>query len=90
MGHSQQESTTLVKWLNTIGKQYVGGEVEHIHICDPYTWSKLEVDDALEKVGADVRGLDYYFLKPSRRHHGSGTAGSRFGTAGSGSKKYGT
>lgn len=51
----------MVKWLTQLeNNTWVG--VEHIHKCDPDKWSKLEIDDALEKVGVDARGLDYYFL----------------------------
>ncbi|KAL1568922.1 hypothetical protein AAHA92_00466 [Salvia divinorum] len=46
------------------GRQYVNGEVEYIHKCDPDRWSKLEVDDVLEKLGIDVSRLEYFYRKP--------------------------
>ena len=44
-------------------RQYLNGELEYIHKCDPEKWSKLEVDDVLEKLGIDVTRLDYFYLK---------------------------
>ncbi|KAG6427293.1 hypothetical protein SASPL_111535 [Salvia splendens] len=45
-------------------KRYVNGECDYIHKCDMDKWSKLEVDDALEKRGVDVSGLEYFYLWP--------------------------
>ena len=49
------------------GKHYVGGKVQMIDNCDPDKWSKLEVDDVLEKLGIDVSKLEYYYLNPGMR-----------------------
>ena len=46
------------------GKCYMGGQEHYIDNCDPDRWSKLEVDDVLEKLGHDVSRLHYYYLKP--------------------------
>ncbi|XP_047952617.1 uncharacterized protein LOC125198282 [Salvia hispanica] len=50
--------------VDTNGKHYVGGKVQLIDNCDSDKWSKLEVDDILEKINFDVSRLEYYYLKP--------------------------
>ncbi|XP_047949662.1 uncharacterized protein LOC125195567 [Salvia hispanica] len=43
------------------GKNYVNAELQYVHNCDLDKWSKLEVDDVLEKLGMDVTGLEYFY-----------------------------
>ncbi|XP_042023083.1 uncharacterized protein LOC121770419 [Salvia splendens] len=46
------------------GKQYVDGMIEYMHRCDLEKWSKLEVDDFIEKkLGLYVSELEYFYLK---------------------------
>lgn len=67
MHYADGTFTTRVHYNGLMSKppreRYIGGLVECIINCDPDKWSRLEVDDVLEKKGLDITCLEYYFVK---------------------------